>query len=247
MKIQTVRDITLILIDEEKYIAVGCDSCGGIGEKEEDVVKVPAQIVGKQTAKTVLAELISIGAQPLILSDGLAVEMEDTGRKIIEGIKSTINMLNKCNIHLTGSTEDNMKTVQTGMGITAIGIVKKVNFKFSITNSKDLAVIIGKPLVGYEVANNPDKVLDISDYEKIREYSYIKEMVPVGSKGIEYEVNELCRYNNLSFKYNKQLDTDINKSAGPACCCVVTIEENNYNKLKTAIEKPVEILGCFTT
>ena len=246
MKIQTVRDITLILIDEEKYIVVGCDSCGGIGEKEGDTVKVPAKLVGKETAKTVLAELISIGAQPLILSDGLAVEMQDTGKKIIEGIKSTINMLNKCNIHLTGSTEDNIKTVQTGIGLTAIGIVEKVNLKYNITNSKDLAVIIGKPLVGYEVVNNPDKVLDISDYEKIRKYSYIKEMIPVGSKGIEHEINEICKYSNLSFKYNKQLETDINKSAGPACCCVVTIKENDYNKLKAAVKKPVEILGSFT-
>ncbi len=245
MKIQTVRDITLILIDEERYIAVSCDSCGGIGEKEKDVVKVSAQIAGEQTAKTVLSEIISIGAEPLMLSDGLAVEMEDTGRKIIEGIKNTINMLSKSSIHLTGSTEDNMKTVQTGMGITAIGMVEKANLKYNITNSSDLAVIIGEPLVGYDVVNNPDKVLDISDYEKIRGYSYIKEMIPIGSKGIGHEVNELCKYNNLSFNYKEKLDTNINKSAGPACCCVVTIEEKNYNKLKEEVKKPVEILGSF--
>ena len=113
MIIKQIRDITLIDIDENRYMGISCDSCGGIGEKEHDMVKAPAVIVGEQTAKVVLAELLSMGFEPLVLSDGLSVEMNDTGKKIIEGFNNTINLLKHSKVHLTGSTEENMKTVQT--------------------------------------------------------------------------------------------------------------------------------------
>ena len=35
------RDVNLVSIKDDLYMAVACDSCGGVGEKEGDVVKVP--------------------------------------------------------------------------------------------------------------------------------------------------------------------------------------------------------------
>lgn len=33
MRIERYRDLTIIDLDDEKYLVVACDSCGGVGKK----------------------------------------------------------------------------------------------------------------------------------------------------------------------------------------------------------------------
>lgn len=245
MIIKQIRDISLIDIDENRYLGVSCDSCGGIGEKEHDMVKAPTVIVGEQTAKVVLAELLSMGFEPLILSDGLAVEMNDTGKKIIEGFTNTVNLLKHSKVHLTGSTEENMITVQTSIGTTGIGIVSKNKLKYKKTSAGDLCAAIGLPLVGYDVLKNPDKIMSIEDFEKISMLDYVNEIIPVGSKGADYEINELCSCNNLNIKYMNDIKYDLYHSGGPSCSCILSISEKDLPLLKALIDKPIEVLGIF--
>ncbi len=245
MEIKQVRDLTLISIDENRYMGISCDSCGAIGNKEFDVVKAPPHIVAHQTAKVVLAELLSMGFEPIVLSDGLAVEMNDTGKELIEGFNKALSMLKTCKVHMTGSTEENMKTVQTSMGITCIGICDKEKLKYKKTKNTDICILLGLPLVGNEVVNNPDKILDISDYENLYLSDFIHEILPIGSKGISSELKDLCSYNNLNFKYDLNISVDITKSAGPSCCCLVTINSDDIKKIENLISKPIEVLGSF--
>ncbi|QSX05418.1 selenophosphate synthase [Sedimentibacter sp. zth1] len=245
MNIKQVRDLTLIDIDEERYIGISCDSCGGIGEKEHDTIKASSVIVGEQTAKVVLAELLSMGFQPLVLSDGLAVEMNDTGKNIIKGFNNTINLLKNTNVHLTGSTEENAKTVQTSIGTTGVGIIDKAKLKYKKTSKNDICVSIGLPLVGPDVIANPDKIMTITDYETLKNCDFTNEIVPVGSKGISYELDTLCQCNSLKFKYSDYISIDLNKSGGPSCSCIVSISEKNLDKLKALISINIEVLGKF--
>lgn len=245
MEIKQIRDLTLISIDENRYMGIACDSCGAIGNKEFDVVKAPPHIVAHQTAKVVLAELLSMGFEPIVLSDGLAVEMNDTGKELIEGFSKALSMLKTCKVHMTGSTEENMKTSQTSMGVTCLGICDKNKLKYKKTNSNDICILIGLPLVGNEVVNNPDKILDIADYENLYLCDFINEILPIGSRGISSELKGLCEYNNLNFKYTDNIIADVNKSAGPSCCCLVTLHNSNIQKLEKLVNKPVELLGSF--
>ncbi len=245
MLIKQIRDISLIDIDENRYLGVACDSCGAIGEKEHDMVKASPIIVGEQTAKVVLAELLSMGFEPMLLSDGLSVEMEDTGRKIIEGFTNTIKQLRNSKVHLTGSTEENMKTVQTSMGVTGIGIVDKNKLKYKKSSAGDLCVAVGLPFVGYDVLKNLDKVMSIEDFETISMLDYVKEIIPVGSKGAGHEINELCNCNSLSIKYKENLSYNLNCSGGPSCSCILSINEQDLPLLKKLIDKPIETLGTF--
>lgn len=245
MLIKQIRDISLIDIDENRYLGVACDSCGAIGEKEHDVVKASPLIVGEQTAKVVLAELLSMGFEPMLLSDGLSVEMEDTGKKIIEGFQNVINQLKHSKVHLTGSTEENMKTVQTSIGVTGIGIVDKDKLKYKKSSVGDLCVAIGLPLVGYEVLKNLDKVMSIEDFEKIGRLDYVNEIIPVGSKGAAYEISELCNCNGLNIKYKEDISYNISCSGGPSCSCVLSIDDKDLPLLKALINKPIEVLGTF--
>ena len=243
--IKQIRDISLIEIDDNRYLGVACDSCGGIGEKEHDMVKASPVLVGEQTAKVVLAELLSMGFEPMLLSDGLSVEMEDTGRKIIEGFINTINQLKYSKVHLTGSTEENIKTVQTSIGVTGIGIVNKDKLKYKKSSAGDLCVAIGLPFVCCDVIKNHDKVMNIADFEIISRLDYVNEIIPVGSKGARYEISELCRCNNLDIKLRENTVYNIEHSGGPSCSCILSIKEKDLALLKELIDKPIEILGIF--
>lgn len=245
MDIKQLRDLTLLSIDDKRYLGIACDSCGAIGYKEHDVVKASPQITAYQTAKVVLGELMSMGFTPLVLSDGLAVEMDDTGKQLIEGFNQALSKLKTCKVHMTGSTEENMKTVQTSMGVTAIGICDKDKLKYKKTYKNDICILLGMPLIGNDVVNNPDKILDIDDFENLYLCNEIKEILPIGSRGISSELDELCEYNNLSFKYEQNISVDLNKSGGPSTSCIITIDRKDIDTVKTLIDKPVILLGYF--
>lgn len=245
MEIVQLRDITVISFDNDKYLGIACDSCGGIGLKEYDLVKASPKITAYQTGKVVTAELMALGFMPLVFSNGLAVEMEPTGKQLIEGFNEVLSKLKSSKVHLTGSTEENIKTFQTSMGVTCIGICDKDKIRYKKTSTKDICLVLGSPLVGYEVLNNPDKVLDIEDFEKLYLSEFVKEILPVGSRGIRAELNDLCAYNNLGFEYMEDILSNLDVSGGPSTCCLVTLDESNIDNVYSLVDKPKEILGKF--
>ncbi|MDW5299613.1 MAG: selenophosphate synthase [Sedimentibacter sp.] len=244
MEIKQIRDLTVISIDENRYLGIACDSCGGIGCKEHDVVKASPQLTAYQTGKVVLAELMSMGFTPMIMADGLAVEMNDTGKQLIEGFQEVLSKLST-KVHLTGSTEENIKTVQTSMGVTCIGICDKNKLKYKKTAENDVCMLLGLPLVGNDVVNNPEKILDVDDFETLYLCDFIKEIVPVGSRGTAAELEELCEYNQLNFKFKNNISVNLKNSGGPSCCCLITLEDNNIRMVSGLVNKPVEIIGTF--
>lgn len=245
MNIKQIRDLTVIDFDETRYLGIACDSCGGIGLKEHDMVKASPQLVAYQTGKVVLAELMSMGFTPMIMADGLAVEMNDTGKQLIEGFNEVLSKLKTTKVHLTGSTEENIKTVQTSMGVTCIGMCEKNKLKYKKSEKGDVCLLIGLPLVGNDVVNNPDKILDIDDFEKLYLCDYIKEMLPVGSRGTSAELKDLCDYNNLNIILEHNINVDLNHSGGPSCSCIITTDEKHVVIVKDLVNKPVNFIGTF--
>lgn len=244
MRIERYRDLTIIDLDDEKYLVVACDSCGGVGKKEFDVVRAEPEIVGYYTAYVPLAEVISIKAQPITIIDTLSVEMDNYGIKIVEGIKKLSREAGLVDCILNGSTEENFKTVQTGVGITVIGYLLKKNFPIT-THEGDIALIVGIPKVGEEVLEDKGEILTIKKLIEIRSISYVKEILPVGSKGIYVELKEIERANNLKLVYRNQIDIDLKKSGGPSTCAIVTLEEKYLEDFKSKIDIPIHILGRF--
>lgn len=245
MNIKQIRDLTVIDFDEKRYLGISCDSCGGIGLKEHDFVKAPPQLTAYHTGKVVLAELMSMGFAPMIMADGLAVEMDDTGKQLIEGFNEVLSKLKTSKVHLTGSTEENIPTVQTSMGVTCIGVCDKDKLKYKKTVKNDVCMLIGLPLVGNDVVNNPDKILDIDDFEELYLSHMIKEMLPVGSRGTGAELEELCSYNGLIFKFKDDISIDLKQSGGPSCCCLVTLDEKDIEAVRKLTRKPSELIGWF--
>lgn len=246
MKIEKYRDLSLIDINENQKLVVSCDSSGGIGEKENDIVKTSAEVVGYFSTQVALMENISFGAKPITIINTLSVEMNDTGKRILEGIKKALKPLDLDeNIIITGSTEENFPVSVTGIGITVIAIIDKNDWKKPETNSGMLAVVVGLPKVGDEVLANKDKIMDISNLIKLKKKDYIGEILPVGSKGILYELKEMCTSSDLNFALEDDVDIDLNKSAGPSTCVIISIEEDKYEKLREEFNLPINKIARF--
>lgn len=247
MKITKHRDLTLIDINKDQFLVISCDSSGGIGDKENDIVKVPPEVVGYYATQVALMEMLSFGARPITVVDTLSVEMESTGKKIMHGIKQALEPLEFDISNLvTGSTEENIPVTQTGMGITIIGIVDKREWKKSCTQVGLLAVVVGLPKVGDEVvADNNKTIMDISKLLELKEKDYIKEILPVGSKGILYELGQMAKTNDINFELHDNLNIDIKKSGGPSTCVIISIEEDKYEMFKNNFSIPVNRIGKF--
>lgn len=226
MEIDKVRDLTLIKIDVNKTMIIACDSCGSIGMKDGDVLKVPPVFTGKYTTRVALMEVLCTGAEVVAVVDAICNEMENTGIEIITGIKEELKAAGIMDIVLTGSTEENFPTISTALGITIVGIVENQDLKVNSVKSNAIVVSIGLPKVGDEI--------NLIDDDEIVQYNIIKvllntpevyEIVPVGSKGIHNEACQLARFNGMKFKVEKDICVDITKSAGPSTVIIAAISE----------------------
>lgn len=248
MEIKKLRDLTMVHISDDQELVIACDSCGAIGNKEMDIVKTTPEIVGYFTCRVPLAEVIAIGAEPITVINTLSVEMNDTGKGIIQGIKRAISPLGLPeDIIVTGSTEENFPVCQTGIGVTIIGIINKDKWQKPITRSGYLAVVAGLPKVGQEVLDDEERtIISPRVIKELRKIEDVGEIVPVGSKGVIHEIKEIAKTNYISYKLNDKLLVDINKSAGPATCAVITIDRTKLEDLKANCPVPVNVVGEFS-
>lgn len=244
MNIRKVRDLTLISVDDRKTMVVACDSCGSVGNKESDVLRVPPLITGKFTARVALCEVMCTGAQVVCLTNTVCNEMEPTGREIMMGIEEELRDAGLSNIVLTGSTEENFPTVTTGLGITVMGIVDNAALKINNVKNDALLIAIGMPKVGHEVlACNPGDIADYKTIKRLLAMNGVREIVPVGSRGILYEAQELARSNRLHFVLNKNVKLDIEKSAGPGTVIIVAIDKDIMGKIHEL--ESMEVIGML--
>lgn len=246
MKIRKHRDLTLIDINKDQTLVVSCDSSGGIGNKKNDIVETTPEVVGQFATQVGLMEILAFGAHPITIVNTLSVEMEDTGRRILEGIKKTLEPLDfDLDNVITGSTEENFPVTVTGIGITIIGITNKDNWTKPITEAGLIAVVVGIPVIGNDVLENTDSIMNISRLLELIEKKYIKEILPVGSKGILYELKQMAQTNNINFELEDNQLIDLKKSAGPSTCVIVSMEEKEYEKFKNEFSIPVNRIGRF--
>ena len=217
MTAYTRRDLTIVPMGDNDMV-VACDTCGAVGLKSGDILKLPPHYVGKFTARVALTEVICAGAMPTVVVNGVACEMHPTGTDIILGIQEELANAGLSNVIITGSTEENFATGMTALAVTVIGTAAKGSLKFDKAAEDDKFVLLGRPKVGAEVDlackgfyAALQEILTIQD---------VREVVPAGSKGIAYEVEMLAALNNTTYTLY-DTDIDYKKSAGPATCLVI--------------------------
>lgn len=241
------RDLTVVDISPDQRMVISCDSSGGIGNKEMDVVKADPETVGYYATQVAIMELLATGAKPVSVVNTLGVEMNDTGKKIINGIKKALQPLNLGeDIIVTGSTEENIPVCQTSMGITAIGIVERSNWRGKRAKKRDIVASIGLPKVGNEVLEDMGReTMSIPLLTQLLQNPNIGDILPVGSKGIVYELGVMASSNDVDYNLYNVVNVDLYKSAGPSTCVIVSIDRDYYDELKASINIPVNFIGIL--
>lgn len=233
MEVSKVRDLTLIKIDANKTMVVACDSCGSVGMKEGDSLKVNPFYTGKYTARMALLEVLCTGAEIVTVVDAICNEMKNTGEEIIKGIEEELKGAGINRVVLTGSTEENFPTVSTALGITVIGIVDTNALRVNNVRTDSIVVSIGLPKVGEEIElDNDEDIVHYSDIEILLHTEGVYEIIPVGSKGIFYEARQPARFNGMKLKIEENIRVDINKSAGPSTVIIAAVSDETKDNIK---------------
>lgn len=251
MLISKFRDLVLIELSCGKILSVACDSCGGIGNSELDQVKIDEETVGYLATRVCLFETLSFRAIPQVIVNNLCVEMDGRGKKILSGIKRAIEEYNSLEFedkldenNITGSTEENIKTLQTAFGITILGEEDQEERFWDICDG-DTVIAIGKPLVGDEVVsalkNESKDIVSMKSLKTILDYS--KDVLPVGSSGINGEVVVLEETNGIKVIMNQEIDVDLKKSSGPSTTVLAIVEDDMLEKIKRKIQEDITIIG----
>ncbi|MBC7131356.1 hypothetical protein H5T51_09165, partial [Candidatus Bathyarchaeota archaeon] len=226
------RDVLIKPLNHKKFLVLSCDSSGAIGPKNEDVLKVEGNIVGKFIVRTALMEVMAVGAKPIGVACGLSVEPKPTGESIIKGVLTEMRKAGLKRSDLVVSTEKNFDTVQTGIGVTVIGIANRDKLLIGMAENNDLIVSVGIPSVGAEVLENERKgvIVDIEDLAKLLSLNFVHAAIPVGSKGILHEAKVLAKEAGGRLKLNRKPGIDIRKSAGPSTVILVAIEKDSLDR-----------------
>lgn len=243
-----VRDLSLIPIDEYKSLVIACDSNASIGEKESDYKKAPYEEVAISAMKVPFMEVMATGAKPFLVVDNLCVEMESAGKNIISNMKAELNRRGYGNsVHLTGSTEDNMPTKQTGIGVTVIGYLDKNDSRIGKTLQGDKIVCVGIPKSGVydydSYSEYDDDIANIGTVNKLLALPYVHEILPVGSKGAWYEAQQLCETSGLKCKKVACNKIDAKRSAGSSTAVLCSLNEKDYSNLVASINAPCNIIA----
>lgn len=240
------RDVEVVTINEKQHMVMACDSCGGVGEKEFDIVKVSPYVVGRFTARVALMEVVSVGASPQMVSVTISNELSPTGEGIISGINDELKFMNIGKLPMTISTEKNFETKQTGIGITVIGLCEKSDLRIASSRANDLIYCAGLPKVGNEIngVDDPD-VAKIVHIKKLLSKEGIHDIIPIGSKGILKEIEIMAKNIDCEFVCEPNIRIDINKSAGPSTCLIFTCSQDS--KFPAIKDVPLIKIGKIKT
>ena len=242
----TRGDVSIMKIPTGHAIVVGSSSSGGIGPKPMDNIKISGKVVGKFLARVASMDVAATGAFPISVSVTLAVEKEPTGNEIIEGIRKEIRGLGlEPNQAMKENTEENFETIQTGAGITVVGLANEDELRLAKTRPNDLIVAIGRPKVGNEVipAEARGEIANLKDVTSLARKAFVHDIIPVGSFGISHEAKMLAYSIGRQLKIQEQTELDINKSAGPATVVLTTIDREKLDELTFFIRKPINVVG----
>jgi hypothetical protein len=239
-------DVSILKMPTGHAIVAGSTSSGAVGPKEMDRVKVDGGMLGKFLARVALMDVTATGAFPLLLSVTLGVEKEPTGTAIVEGISREARSIGlDPNQVLMENTEDNFQTMQTGAGLTVVGLANEDELRLGKTLPGDLIVAVGRPKVGDEViaAEARGEIADLKNVTQLSQRKYVHDIAAVGGFGIASEAKMMAYGVGRQLKLLEVPGLDLNKSAGPATVVLATIDRERLEDLTALIPKPINIVG----
>ncbi|MDO9099907.1 MAG: hypothetical protein Q7V53_04075 [Caldisericota bacterium] len=218
--VETFRDIS-ILRRGNGFVVSACDSLGGIGSLPADVVRASNEICGALTLRVCLNELAAVGAVPQLVMSLVSDAWEPTGREMLKGIRLELEEDGYPDVRVSGSTEENARTTMTGLGIAVTGWCDALRWRQTLPG--DRLYLVGMPRVGTEVLEHVSQLLCPSVIRELLANEAVGDFIPCGSRGIRHEIGVLERETGTEARVQAPGCIDLDKSAGPATCGIVTV------------------------
>ena len=220
------RDLVYMRSDGEAVLVVACDSDGAIGPKPHDVVRCSGYQLGRFAARVPLMEMFAAGAQPVLLVDTITVEMEPTGRDVIRGVLAEAALAGLDAEAVTGSTEDNVPTVATGVGVTVLGTAGTEQLRAGTGEMGCHVVLVGRPKSGPkdDFPHDHPEILSLPALQTLMALPGIRDTLPVGSHGVRHECETLARSAGLAFDSHPSWPVAPEQSGGPGTTCVAALD-----------------------
>lgn len=247
---RTVRDLTVLPVAADRVLVVACDSIGGIGDKPHDAYPADPATCGHFALRVPLLELLAAGARPALAVDTLSVEREPTGDAIIAAMRELLADVGLTDpATLTGSTEENVSVVQTGIGVTVIGFAHPDELRAGRARAGDSAILVGLPLSAPThrlYPGHPGQV-SVAEVAAVARLSGVHDMLPVGSRGVAAEAHDLAASAGLAATLDPGTPVDLHHSGGPASCVLLAGPDALVAPLRALRDDlPVHVIGRFT-
>ncbi|NHZ85111.1 MAG: hypothetical protein GWP19_04435 [Planctomycetia bacterium] len=244
----SIRDLTRITLTNEYWLIIAVDSDGGIGSLEGDTIKCDPYQLGRFAMRVPLLELLSCGASPLAAFDMLTIPMKGPGEEIVRGVRDELKQAGlDDDFPLSGSTEDNIPTVMTGIGTTIIGLVHNDDFLPGGSQPGDRIVCVGIPKSApNDIVSLEDKeIVNQGDILNILKVKGVHEILPIGSKGVENEAQQMAKFSSIKLLLKKNIKISLQKSGGPSTCVIVSCIPSAIKQIIDIVTVPVHIIGKF--
>lgn len=242
LPVSSIRDLTLLGLDDDRVLIVACDSTGSIGPKAQDSYAASARVVAHFALRVPLLELIAAGGRAELIVDALSVELDPTGIEMIEEIRRIAAPLGLGADRITGSTEDNVPTVATGVGVTVIGSAARANLRPGSSVADDIVLCLGQPTSAPhdEVVLDDPRMISLETLAAVLEVDGVHDALPVGSKGLAYELSELAAVAGLVVDETVH-ELDVTKSGGPASCVLVSVSEGAIARVQVVLPEQLPV------
>jgi hypothetical protein len=260
-----VRDLSLIPLPDGSQLVIACDSVGGIGPRKDDTVAATAYTTGFFAVRTPLLELLCAGAFPHLIVNTLCFESGPQADEMVRAIVEVAAGLGLPRSAVTGSTEDNVRTTTTGIGITVIGSVTSGGLRTGRSRAGDLVACLGLPRSAPQFVLTPGdpELPTVEEVSAALAISLVREALPVGSRGIAHELASLADTAGLHHRLTDPLrprsiavptvtdrhrgqgdGLDVLASGGPASCVLVSLDPAALPALRSIrADLPVTVVG----
>lgn len=256
LQVSRLRDLLLADVPAGRLV-IACDAVGGIGSRPGDSYLADPTWCAHLAARVPLLEVLCVGARPMILVNTLCQDAT-SAQPLIEEFQRCAVAAGIDPQAITGSTEDNIITTQTGIGVTVIGVRPdrapgtpvpgEASAAAAQAQEADVLVCVGSPISAPDDEVRPGRreIVTLDEVRALLGSGLVHDCVPVGSHGIAWEADQIAVTAGLRFDPGRT-DLDLTKSGGPSTCVVLACAPEDVSELRTHVsdDRPWTRIGTL--
>ncbi|MGP4106761.1 hypothetical protein [Virgibacillus sp. L01] len=215
----------ILPLTADQELIITSDNSGSIGEKHEDKVSTPNKVVGYYACRVAIMECLAVrgDVRAIVMQNFTS---DEAWQDYKSGVEQVLEELRMDTIPVTGSTESNFASLQSGLGLTIIGTRRKEKDQQKWRGNESYAVI-GTPLLGEEVINQQEEIAPLWLFRQLCQLDEVKAISTVGSKGIASAWKEWTKSED-----KLDCEIDLEKSSGPSTSFLIAFNKSDTDKIE---------------